>query len=216
MRSRSVVSGATIGVLALAGAGIAGAVDPNAASSKTCESVINGDIMKQYSHAKSIAWDWGSVTEKKSSSAVTLRGQGTYKGKSGKGRTYDFECEYDTENDRVTTGWWQSSFDGKRHAVGSGTSTSGPTEDDIANACQKAVNQKVRSDFEHSIKTVELIDDSITGSESPGARNLKGQGRFQGGGGGWHRFDFTCTYALEDEEVTNVTWKHLGDEKDLD
>lgn len=215
MKNRMTIIAPILGVLALSAAGAAHAVDQYAASTKTCESVVNGDVKRAFSDAKGIEWDWDSVSEHESSNTLTLRGQGSYKGKSGKGRTFDFECEYDTKGSRVSTGWWQSSFDGKRHTIGSGTSTSAPSESDITRACQKAVKDKVSADFQPGVRSLELIQDSIDRTDTRGGQKLSGQGRFQGGGGDWRRFDFTCTWD-DDEEVTDTTWRHLGDEKDLD
>lgn len=217
--TRTMSGAIALAILAALGAMPAHAVDANSASFRSCESVINADVKKEKPKAKSIAWEMSTVREHSSSNAVTYSGEGTYKGVSGKKRTFDFECKYDTKKNTIASGWWQSSVDNKRYTIYTGSSnshTSGPSEDDIQKSCLKAVDSKVRQDFEHSIRKVELIDDSIDATVSGSRHKLVGQGRFLGGGGNWHRFDFTCKYDADDEKVTDVTWKHLGDEKGLD
>ena len=214
-RARALVA---LAAIAWAGTGVAGATNRYSAAAKTCEAVINEDVEDEFPKAKNVAWNWDSVSEKETRNGIKFAGQGTYKG-SDKQRTYDLECVYDTEEDRVTSAWWRSSFDNVRHTVvapPSDTPSEGPTEAAVTSACERAVDATVREDFEHKIRKVELVEDSIERSERQETHKLEGQGRFLGGGGNWHRFDFTCTYDEDDEEVTDATWKHLGDERDLD
>ena len=208
---------AAVAALMVASAVAASDVDRFAASTKTCESVINDDVKKELPKARNIEWDWDSIDEQKSANSVKLVGQGSYQG-ADKKRAYEFECVYDTREQRVASAWWRSSFDDIPHSVVSGSPSEpeGPSEADVTEACQRAVDAKVREDFVHKIRTVELIEDSIERSASRSIHKLEGQGRFLGGGGNWHRFEFTCSYDAEGDEVESVTWKHLGDEKNLD
>ena len=208
----------TLAVIGLATAPASAQVDPYAASTKTCESVVNDDVKSEFPKAKGIGWDMNSVTETKTSKReVHLKGSGSYKGDSGKKRTYTFDCTYDTKDNRVTAASWTSSFDRKQHVVvGGGSTDDAPTEADVARACREPVERVVSEGFPSTVGKLSFLEDTLELSEKKGVSHLSGEGRFRGGGGNWHRFEFTCAYDADDEEVTDATWTHLGDERDLD
>jgi len=201
------------GVLAAAPSAAAG-VDPYAASTKTCEAVINDDVKREYPKAKNIAWNMSSAAQEEvSKREVRLQGSGSYKGDSGRGRSYSFDCTYNTSDDRVVAASWTSSFDGKRHVVVAAPRAEGPTPEEVAKACRGPVERLVSKEFPSSVGQLELIEDTLELAKRQGALRLTGEGRFRGGGGTWRRFTFTCDYDADDKKVTDATWRHLGPEE---
>lgn len=189
-------------------------VDPYATSTKICQMVINEDIEEEFPKAKGISWDMDSVGEEDAKREVRLTGLGSYKGDSGKKREFEFECTYDKGDERVSGAWWQSSFDRKRHVVVESGDKPETPESEVNQACRRAVLDEVREGFPSSVKNLELLSESIERSIADGVHELAGEGRFQGGGGTWRRFTFTCSYDAHEAEVTAASWRHLGAEED--
>ena len=191
--------------------------DPYAVSTRTCKSVVNDDVKEEFPKAKGIDWDMSTVRESEVKGGVKLTGKGGYKGDSGKKREFDFECTFSKKQESVTAASWISSWDRRTHVIAEDDgSDSAISEMELKKECRDAVDTTVRGDFEHGVRKLELIDSTIEISERKGTYKMEGLGRFVGGGGDSRRFEFTCTYDEEDEEVTDSTWKHLGNEATLD
>lgn len=189
-------------------------VDPNALSTRTCQALIIDSIEEEFPKAKNVAWDMDSVRVTDTRGGVRLIGEGHYKGGSSR-RAFDFECDYSSKKDEVVSAWWVSSFDRKRRVVVEDESASPMSALEVGEACLSAVEDFVREGFPSTVSKLELIEDSLELADPDEFYELTGQGRFRGGGGNWHRFEFACTYDETEEEVRDASWKHLGDERDL-
>lgn len=190
-------------------------VDPDSAPTRTCQALVIDSVKEEFPKAKRIEWDMESVRESDVEVGLLLSGYGNYQGGSAR-RRFDFECIYDAAKEQVVSAWWVSSFDRQRHVVVDIEGVSGWTPAQITKACQAAVTDLVTDEFPGAVRKLALVKETIERSENRGLHELSGQGRFQGGGGTWRRVSFGCNFDENAEEVTEVTWAHLGAESDLD
>ena len=176
-----------------------------------CAEAVVADFEAAYPRAKRLVWDLGQLTAEESLFGDQLKGRGDYRGKGGKRRTLEFDCTFDPFSGEVVKAVWESSHDAG--VVRQAVDLTGEMEimpGKVVAACAEAVDTRIREGWPN-YREMELPEEAIERRKTRDGYMVRGEGRFMGGAGNWHSYDFRCIY---DGESTELRWKHLGKEVD--
>lgn len=176
-----------------------------------CAEVVVADFEAAYPQAKRLIWNLSRLTAEPSLFGDQLKGVGDYRGKGGKPRTLEFDCTFDPFSGEVVKAVWESSHDpGVVRQVVDVTDDMEALPGKVVEACKEAIEERIREGWPN-YREQEFDDQSLERRKTREGYLLRGEGRFMGGAGNWHRFDFRCIFDGTDVELR---WKQYGKEVD--
>lgn len=186
---------------------------PEGPNIEACADAVNSHFKATYPKSSRFAWDLTRLTEEKSLFGDVLKGGGDFRGKGGKRRTFDFECTYDPYAGEVVKASWEASKEpGVVRLVIDLTDDMEILPGQTEEACTGALDETIRKNWP-TYRELELLEETLNRRKTPDGYRFRGEGRFQGPAGSWHRYRFRCLFDGEDADFG---WKRYGKEEDLD
>jgi hypothetical protein len=167
-------------------------IDPELESAQACGGVLQQHIKSTYPAADRISFDFARATLAETVLGDRLVGTGSYSGKSGRGRSFGFECVYDPFRKQVTKATWESSFEaGRTWSALDRTAEIDVRPGDVRDACNKALDERIRETWKR-YESFEFDPETVARGTNGSRFRVSGDGDFRFSSGASYGFRFQC------------------------